>query len=118
MHCRVLNEGDVPFEFTAALHSYFEVASVDVAKVTGLTGLTYLDKSVDPNSPSVRVEGRKAVAFGAALVDSVYQSAPDTVALDVGTGAYQLSFIQQHLHGVIRCSLSNNTYTLDTLFFL
>ena len=30
---RVLNTDDKPFEFTAALHSYFEVLHVDQAKV-------------------------------------------------------------------------------------
>ena len=41
---RVLNTGDAPFEFTGALHSYFEVLDVGVAKVKGLAGLAYLDK--------------------------------------------------------------------------
>lgn len=35
---RVHNTDTMPFEFTAALHSYFEVLSVDKAKVTGLKG--------------------------------------------------------------------------------
>jgi len=36
---RVLNKGSEPFDFTAALHSYFEVAGVENAKVNGLKGL-------------------------------------------------------------------------------
>ena len=35
---RVHNTDTKPFEFTAALHSYFEVLSVEKAKVTGLKG--------------------------------------------------------------------------------
>ena len=35
---QVHNTDSKPFEFTAALHSYFEVLSVDKAKVTGLKG--------------------------------------------------------------------------------
>ena len=41
---RVINTGDQAFDFTTALHSYFEVAHVSKAKVRGLKGLTYLDK--------------------------------------------------------------------------
>lgn len=41
---RVLNSGDTPFAFTAALHTYIEVADIGAAKVRGLKGLTYLDK--------------------------------------------------------------------------
>lgn len=49
--CREVNEqcvgwdaGDKAFEFTAALHSYFEVKDISVAKVEGLKGLDFLDK--------------------------------------------------------------------------
>lgn len=41
---RVLNTGDTPFDFTAALHSYIEVLDVEKAAVRGLKGLEYLDK--------------------------------------------------------------------------
>ena len=43
---RVLNTGDAPLSFTGALHSYFEVLDVGVARITGLSGLTYLDKVI------------------------------------------------------------------------
>ena len=36
---RVLNKGLEPFSFTAALHSYFEVAGIENARVSGLKGL-------------------------------------------------------------------------------
>jgi hypothetical protein len=36
---RVVNTGDKPFDFTAALHTYFEVAGVENARVRGLKGL-------------------------------------------------------------------------------
>ena len=42
---RVINTGDAAFDFTAALHSYFEVLDISKAKVSGLAGLTYLDKA-------------------------------------------------------------------------
>jgi hypothetical protein len=54
--------------------------------VSGLKGLTYLDKSKDPKNPDKRTEDRELVTFGAGLVDSVYLNAPNHVELDVGTG--------------------------------
>lgn len=84
---RVRNLDEKPFEFTAALHTYIEVVKAASARVTGLTGLTYLDKSADPKNPAKKVEERAAVTFGAGLVDSVYLNAPGHVELEVGTGA-------------------------------
>lgn len=40
----VINTDDKPFDFAAALHTYFEVLSIGQAKINGLKGLTYLDK--------------------------------------------------------------------------
>jgi len=37
-HLRVINTDDKPFEFTAALHSYFEVLDITKAQVKGLKG--------------------------------------------------------------------------------
>lgn len=83
---RVVNRDDKPFDFTAALHSYIEVLHVGQAKVNGLKGLTYLDKSKDPKKPETKVESREAVTFSS-YTDSVYLDAPEHVELDVGTGA-------------------------------
>jgi glucose-6-phosphate 1-epimerase len=83
---RVFNEDDAPFEFTAALHSYFEVLGIDKAKVYGLQGLTYLDKTKNATDPPSAKEERKAVDF-TGPVDSVYLDTPGYVELDVGTGA-------------------------------
>lgn len=54
--------------------------------MTGLKGLTYLDKSKDPKNPAKGTEQREAVTFGKDLVDSVYLAAPEHVELEVGTG--------------------------------
>ncbi|CAG9462722.1 unnamed protein product [Pedinophyceae sp. YPF-701] len=83
---RVINTGDGPFEFTAALHSYLEVLGIDRAAVTGLDGLTYLDKTKDPASPETKTETRARVTFEGPT-DSVYLDAGDHQELDVGTGA-------------------------------
>eukprot|EP00192_Tetraselmis_astigmatica_P010625 CAMPEP_0117675732 /NCGR_PEP_ID=MMETSP0804-20121206/15772_1 /TAXON_ID=1074897 /ORGANISM="Tetraselmis astigmatica, Strain CCMP880" /LENGTH=353 /DNA_ID=CAMNT_0005484775 /DNA_START=124 /DNA_END=1185 /DNA_ORIENTATION=- len=83
---RVINTGEKEFSFTAALHSYFEVAGIKNAKVNGLKGLTYLDKTADPSNPASKKQDGNEVTF-AGPVDSVYLEAPDYVELDVGTGA-------------------------------
>ncbi len=41
---RIINTGDKPFEFTAALHTYIEVLDIKKASVKGLKDLDYLDK--------------------------------------------------------------------------
>ena len=74
------------FTFNGALHTYFEVADINKAKVSGLKGLTFLDKTVDPENPAKKVEDRDAVVFEGP-VDSVYLGSSGHVSLDVGTGA-------------------------------
>jgi glucose-6-phosphate 1-epimerase len=83
---RVVNTGSDTFDFSAALHTYFEVADIHKAQVRGLKGLTYLDKTVDANNPPSATETRDAISF-TGPVDSVYLKAKDHVELDVGTGA-------------------------------
>jgi glucose-6-phosphate 1-epimerase len=83
---RVLNTGLKPFDFTAALHTYIEVVDVEQAKVSGLKGLTYLDKTADPKKPVEKKEEREEVTF-TGPTDSVYLKAKDYVELDVGSGA-------------------------------
>jgi glucose-6-phosphate 1-epimerase len=83
---RVMNTGDKPFEFTSALHTYFEVLDVEKAKVGGLKGLEYLDKVANGDNPPKKTESRDEVTFSGP-VDSVYTKAKDYVQLDVGTGA-------------------------------
>lgn len=102
---RVINEDDKPFDFTAALHSYFEVAGLGNAGVRGLKGLTYLDKSEDPANPKEGKEEREQVTFGDGLVDSVYKDAPEHVELDVGTGGHPHALVlecRSHLRGLCR----------------
>lgn len=43
-------------------------------------------QSVNPTDPAVKKEEREIVTFEG-LVDSVYLNAPDSVQLEVGTGA-------------------------------
>ncbi|KAJ9513908.1 hypothetical protein QJQ45_020994, partial [Haematococcus lacustris] len=83
---RVINTDSQAFEFTAALHSYIEVLHIGQAKVRGLKGLTYLDKSKDPKNPETKQEERSEISF-TDYTDCVYLNAPSHVELDVGTGA-------------------------------
>eukprot|EP00798_Chlamydomonas_sp_ICE-L_P009941 gene9941-7811_t len=83
---RVMNTDDKEFEFSAALHSYIEVESIEKAKVNGLKGLTYLDKSKDASNPVTKTEDRESFGFDG-YMDSVYLNAPASVGLEVGNGA-------------------------------
>lgn len=83
---KIHNTDDKPFEFTAALHTYIEVLGIEHAKVKGLKGLTYLDKSKDPENPEKKTETRDEVTFDS-YKDCVYLNAPEHVELEVGTGA-------------------------------
>eukprot|EP00199_Chlamydomonas_sp_CCMP681_P002616 CAMPEP_0119104222 /NCGR_PEP_ID=MMETSP1180-20130426/2482_1 /TAXON_ID=3052 ORGANISM="Chlamydomonas cf sp, Strain CCMP681" /NCGR_SAMPLE_ID=MMETSP1180 /ASSEMBLY_ACC=CAM_ASM_000741 /LENGTH=333 /DNA_ID=CAMNT_0007088911 /DNA_START=29 /DNA_END=1030 /DNA_ORIENTATION=- len=87
LQLRVINTDDKEFDFTAALHTYIEVLNIGQAKVNGLQGLTYLDKSKDPKNPETKTQTEEAVDFSSGYVDRVYLDAPNHVELDVGTGA-------------------------------
>jgi len=56
---QVLNTGTEEFSFTTALHTYFKVANVEAAKVKGLNGLKFVDKTLS-DTPTV-TETRKEV---------------------------------------------------------
>jgi glucose-6-phosphate 1-epimerase len=76
----VINTGASPLSFTAALHTYFRVASIASTSVTGLSGLTYLD-NMEGRTPKSEA-GEKLVFCGE--VDRVYVSAPDKILLKDG----------------------------------
>ena len=67
----VLNKGDAPFQFTAALHSYWAVSTVPNITISGpFKGARYLDKTVDP--PVTRTGEANDLTLSKAT-DSVYQ---------------------------------------------
>lgn len=73
----ITNTGAEPFTFTAALHTYLDVADSAATRVEGLAGLRYLDKAGGgverrQESPQVRFAGE---------VDSVYYGAPAELRL-------------------------------------
>lgn len=59
----VVNSGDITFDFTAALHTYFNVNDVTRTTVSGLGGLQYADKLrggqvfTEENEPQKTVTG-------------------------------------------------------------
>jgi glucose-6-phosphate 1-epimerase len=81
---RVVNEGKASFDFTTALHSYFEVADIEKATIKGLKGVTYTDRLTE--GAAATPETRDSITFSGP-VDSVYTNAGDYMELAVGTGA-------------------------------
>mmetsp|Transcript_26960 Transcript_26960/g.80838 ORF Transcript_26960/g.80838 Transcript_26960/m.80838 type:complete len:307 (+) Transcript_26960:121-1041(+) len=73
-----------PFDFQAALHSYFDVSSLEHVEVRGsFEGATYLDKLLDP--PAEAKEARAAIAVAEAY-DRVYKGLNDPVLCDSAKG--------------------------------
>lgn len=74
----VTNTGDSAFTFSAALHTYLQVADVLTACVDGLAGAPYLDTTVDPWAEGVQSES--CLAF-TGEVDRIYPEAPVSLAV-------------------------------------
>ena len=72
MSLTVVNTGDVPMSYEAALHSYLHVGDVSDAGLVGLRGATYLDATETGFPP--RLQEPEAVTFGERPVDRVYYS--------------------------------------------
>lgn len=62
MSLTVVNTGDVPMSYEAALHSYLHVGDVSDAGLVGLRGATYLDATETGFPP--RLQEPEAVTFG------------------------------------------------------
>lgn len=77
------NTGDDPFEFTAALHSYFRVARIRDTRIEGLHGVRYRDKT---RGGIEQTDTEDAIGIGAET-DRVYLAAPATIRIrDGGNG--------------------------------
>merc|ERR1712070_338940 len=78
------NTGSEEFDFTGSFHTYF-AADIDAVKVTGLEGLTVLDRLKEETST---VEGPVTIS---GEVDSLYYDSGDVVletgSKSVGVGA-------------------------------
>ena len=76
----LVNSGDAPLTFTAALHTYFAVDDVAAVTVSGLTGLTYEDNAA---GGATSTESQQDVSLPGE-VDRVYLDAPSRLAIQLG----------------------------------
>ncbi|MDR3004402.1 MAG: D-hexose-6-phosphate mutarotase [Acidovorax sp.] len=76
----VENQGDAPWPFTAALHSYLRTERTDACQLLGLEGSAYWDTTNNAMRPAVQ---QGAVAFGAE-VDRVYPGSSQPLTLQGG----------------------------------
>jgi glucose-6-phosphate 1-epimerase len=58
----VRNEGETPFAFTAALHSYFAVQAIEMARLEGLDGSRFTDRGANA-LPGPQIETAEQFAF-------------------------------------------------------
>jgi len=81
---KVVNTGDKPFDFTAALHSYWSISGISNIKIAGgFEGASYLNKMVDPPATSLGTSGTIEITEE---TDAVYQGVSGAVEL-LDTGA-------------------------------
>eukprot|EP01063_Lacrimia_lanifica_P037855 TRINITY_DN7910_c0_g2_i1.p1 TRINITY_DN7910_c0_g2~~TRINITY_DN7910_c0_g2_i1.p1 ORF type:complete len:322 (+),score=135.08 TRINITY_DN7910_c0_g2_i1:53-967(+) len=74
------NTGDAPFEFTAALHTYFDIPHISKARMEGFAGVTYLDQ-LQGKKEIVEDSGSIAIT---AETDRIYLDTPNELAIQDG----------------------------------
>lgn len=85
LELQATNPGDAPFDFTAALHTYFRVDDLAVARLDGLQGVSYLVRGAAARG----VEGRARVP-AAEPIDRIYFAPPPALALEDGEGSLRI----------------------------
>ncbi|CAN5881146.1 D-hexose-6-phosphate mutarotase [soil metagenome] len=93
----VHNTDDRPFDFTAALHSYFRVEDIGRVAVAGLQGCVYLDKPADMQQRA-QAEDRISVA---GETDRVYPDAPAEVRLMDDVAGRELIVAKDGFHDIV-----------------
>jgi glucose-6-phosphate 1-epimerase len=83
-------------EFTACFHNYLDVKDINGVKVTGLKGLTYVDKvdgrkEKEEREELLEVEG--ASAFSNGYVDRIYMNGSSSVVVTTGSEEKQTKYI-------------------------
>lgn len=73
----IFNRDSVPFEFTAALHTYFRLDNVELARLEGLEGLTYIDATAE----SVRRQDNRHALLIDDETDRIYLGADKPLVL-------------------------------------
>ncbi|NEG97036.1 D-hexose-6-phosphate mutarotase [Bifidobacterium sp. SMB2] len=71
----VTNDGEHPFSYDEALHTYLHVGDVRRISVTGLEGATYFDTTIEGHP--TRVQPDEPITFDGTMTDSIYQAASD-----------------------------------------
>jgi glucose-6-phosphate 1-epimerase len=89
----VRNEGSEAFEFQVLLHSYFRVADVSRAGVTGLAGVEYVDKVLDGRT---HTQATNEVTIGGE-VDRVYANIPQNTTSILEGGRPRFDIIRDNL---------------------
>lgn len=74
----VWNNGDAPFAFTGALHTYLRVRDVGRVAIRGFAGTRYRDKVTGANDA---LEAGEAIAI-ASEIDRVYHASPERVLVE------------------------------------
>lgn len=77
----VVNPGDAPWSFTAALHTYLRISSLAGAKLKGLHGIRFLERG----SRESQVE-RRDIITPEDPIDRVYFAAPSRTVLEDESG--------------------------------
>ena len=95
----VLNTGDAPFSFTAALHTYFGVSDIAKTRVLGLKGVPYHDGNVPDESALAgrkRFDGDDAdtINFDGEF-DRIYCGAPDWLTIEDEAGGRAIG-VEKH----------------------
>ncbi|MDO9454371.1 MAG: D-hexose-6-phosphate mutarotase [Stagnimonas sp.] len=85
----VLNRGDQPFQFTAALHTYVAVADIRAVTVEGLAGLHYRDTA---DGGAMKQETADALAIHGEVDRNYFDTPPDLTLHD---GPRRLELHQQ-----------------------
>ena len=93
----VRNEGSEAFEFQVLLHSYFRVADVSRATVTGLSGVQYVDKVLDA---STHTQAANEVTI-AGEVDRVYSNIPQNTTSIVEAGKPRFDIVRDNLNDAV-----------------
>jgi glucose-6-phosphate 1-epimerase len=73
------NPEDRPFPITQALHTYFKVGDATRARVLGLEGCRYIDKSANGGDAVITQEGAVTVS---AEVNRIYQGVPAHLSIE------------------------------------
>lgn len=84
---KVINCDDHSFSFTALLHTYFNIGSIDSVSIIGLNGLEYADKLKNNEK---FIEKRQIIDNINGEVDRNYFNVPAAIKLSCSNGEFQI----------------------------